>query len=514
MTIEEVEARGVDSASRRFRPWRDGAICIIDDEEPFLRLKVAGGKLSAARGTDTSVLVKDDLDVWKWHPIPPKSVSTDRAFGAFELPLAVPAVTLRAYVLPRRLLDPPAVLRMAEDIRHELGLSIWSDDVSPRTWSSASARWRPLDESDLALVRRELHGARDLLRAPSMDLGPRWVRAAGAPEVRLVPAWAQARGRALQVAVTQAEGDLRRMDERARRRLPPARAKERVEQWARRASFAEEARRLRVEVLALGAQVGTAAGLTLTPSMQRDHRLRRLLAALSPPMDEQVVMNEAALSHLPPMRLPRLFEVWCAVWLARTLRSAGFVGTAEPVTAAGGAVACCRWALVGRGIRLVLEYEPDPERVEDTPSTTCQREQSALEWAAGHSAPVGWFGLDASLSPDFGLRAEGPGGRVAFALGDATLSDPERGGKELEKIRKVDEYAKTIAWNAGGTAVMSTARTSFVLVPGPAERWSDHERLAAIRDCHLLPVHPTAADDTAGQRLRTIVDRLVRAIST
>jgi hypothetical protein len=214
--------------------------------------------------------------------------------------------------------------------------------------------------------------------------------------------------------------------------------------------------------------------------VQRDHRLRRLLAAFVPPRSNHPSVTEGSLSRYPPALLTGVFELWGAVWMVDTLRRHGFTdaGQVEVEWSAGGLLGA-RWTLQHpQGVRLVLDYEPDPVRVQpEAAPPVHERKASAFAWAARQrplDAARPFVAATEAASPDYLLRITTPMGPTLL-VGDASLTDPRFPQGGTRKTLKVADYVRTIAWETDAGLVRCHPLGGFVLFTPPQKAWADLE---------------------------------------
>jgi hypothetical protein len=101
----------------------------------------------------------------------------------------------------------------------------------------------------------------------------------------------------------------------------------------------------------------------LSPHMQRDHRLRRLLHAFAPTSRERwAEVTGEALSSSPPLKAADVFEYWCTAVLAFAARTRGW--TLESKTGRqdrpdGGVPVSHRSAFRSDDARFTIWFQPD-----------------------------------------------------------------------------------------------------------------------------------------------------------
>jgi hypothetical protein len=417
--------------------------------------------------------------------------------------------------------------QMLRDIGAELGRPIaWEQANLPvRSYVTTTPGGRIETKKLIESATAELHAVDQLHRTrvlgtrdPSADVGDDFCeQEEDTPEERLVALWAMRRLKNLtdyrQLLDKACASHIAALKVYARN---PKRAEDHEE--ALRNAKAELARAVRLVARIRGVAeqyAGVRASFELMPSMQRDHRLRRLLAAFAPATREWITDQEGRLSTLPPLKAPDFFELWGAVKLVESLRSLGWTvgsptihGTAEDWGLAG--VDACQWEATRGDERLIFDFGPRPELI-DIDAIPELHERSVDSWVWGaQQLPTDFMGLCsiAPSTPDYALRWSSAAGRVALAIGDASLADPEH--QKGDKIRDTVKYRREFAWRISEAQLVNCAPTgSFLVLPGPSEQWpASVTSLAAKQDCYLLCPTPGANPDNFTARVESLIQSL------
>jgi len=507
---------GVDGAEK-VEPWRPDTWYVIRDDHPHLDVLVRGQNAQATNKAVKFALSEPEADELRWCRWDfAADLAHNRRLGEICLALKVPkGCVLRCYVIPAALLTYRDVVVMTEDIEAELGFRAAWDvlaDRPDRSWSSPvagsfSGAFSMLSDS----VDEELHAALLIRRQPFVELGPLSMCSVPLVENALVSHWATRRSGQLYeaaITVTTALDAVTRLHQRGG---PDGRQKRLVGEATQLTLIVDrltDQRRL-VSRLISDAELGTS--IQTTPLIQRDHRLRLLLRAFAPPASEAFSEIAAARSCYPPVFLNRLWELWGAVWLARTLRSFGFQGSGT--TEALGTGIQCSWRLERDGTTIELDFEPEPVSVDyGRMPAAHQRDVPALEWAARHQELDDrrpFLALEEHSSPDYLIRITTPTERL-LVVGDACLATAAFHGNVIEGVMRhakpntVEQYRRTIGWVIDGSVVRCHLLGGFVLFPPPASNWTTFETLPGAADCMLLCPSP-GGDKNAGQRLQLLL---------
>lgn len=519
------------------QPYRAGAIYSIDDETPWLA--VGFTEKPAAKFAETARQGRmerfrdgppDGLHWWKWFPIAEDDADIGRLrrYGYYQARLHQPVqLGLQCYVWPRRFCDAASYQAMLRAIEDEFGRPIeWErtdvpirTSVLPRAGQPTDAELVQTIGSELAAVHAlERTGALAQLAEPADD---------SPPEARLVRMWAWRRladlvGLRARLAAVVSAHEAASTDsnqKRAHRRRVRA-GTARDDHTAATAVLAQVSR--------LAVRHGDSSGFLLSPAMQRDHRLRRLVRAFAPATREHwaPVLTRSVSTH-PPLKASEVFELWGVARIVRALGVLGWVVTARRYggAAIGGtstAVERHGVELARHGLRLDLEFNPGIEHVgcADAPPMHV-RQQPLLEWAHANLVASDGLFATADLTPDYAMRMWSADGRpMALAIGDATLSDPrhvadpeapnERGRTKADKLIT---YRERIGWRAGGRLLRCLPACTFMILPGPASRWQDVGALQEADCVALCPDPAVALDSDLEQRLEGLLDAMRSAAS-
>lgn len=501
-------------------PFSPDECYVITDRHPFLEFEVEGPPLIAPRTERSShsferVPSTNGIYWQKW--LLGSTLSADRRMGRFELPLQAPTgLVLQCYVVPAKLLDVADLWSMSEDVERELDYPAAWDPVPSSRVRSYVKEGRTAPRSRMAdllnTVRHELASARSLRREPPYEPGCRGL--VSVPEVALVSQWALRRGAALAQMETRLAEQIATLHGRRAEHSPQKRLNDYIQALDERERQLAELRSLRPQVMHLIDRDELYVPIPLGPIVQRDHRMRGLLVAFSPPISKVVSEQVSAWSHYPPVSLNDLFECWGSVWIIDQLRRLGFAGQADLALGID-ELDGCSWTLRRGPFEVVLDYEPHPAQLDfgALPSIE-EREVTAVEWAITRQyttpeRPL--FGSEKRCSPDYVLRIRGPGG-VALAIGDACLADPGHHQEDDAKAHVLKEYRRTILWRADGRIIRCDPFGAFVLLPGPAAGWANLEsRLRRLDVWHFYP-QPRAADP-ACPRFAQFIERLLRSVT-
>lgn len=500
---------------------------LVSDKASYLELEVVGPPLQlAAESGALGGLASVSMQVWsnnepywqKWEFGP--HVSEERRKGGFELKLRVPkGGVLRCYIVPSKLLSVVDVWSMVEAVEQELGRPVgWDPDrqIAIRSWIQLVSRGEvSMVSLLLEAVSEELGAARSLRRDPIEEIDATGALRS-APECGLVSAWAVRRGAELEHARVRIEQDISYYGRRRSEHMPVKRIDPTEQQWRTAEEQLERTRELAGTVRGHIVRDELDTPVTFGAATQRDYRLRKLLRAFAPLSSEVLSAEEGAdWSRLPPVTINRLFEYWGAVWLVRQIRSLGFEGSAD-LTLGADVLAGATWTLQRQDVRIVLDYEPHPARLNFSQLPPVdERLESSIEWAIKRQfvdEQRTIFGSRDECSPDYVLRIEGPGGRV-LAVGDASLADPEfHPTARDDKVAKVARYRNSLYWWAGARAHSCHALGSFVLLPGPTVRWSQYRANSREQDVWLLCPRPSAMDDPTSQVFTAFLEHLLDGV--
>ncbi len=508
-------------AVQEVRPFAPDDCYVITDRHPYLEFEVEGPPLTPARTgkypTFEPVPVTTGIYWQKWTL--GGQLSHDRRMGRFELPLKAPAdVVLQCYVVPEKLLGVADLWAMSEDVEREIDRpAAWDPSPGSRvhSWIHESNSPRsPSIANLLTAVRHELASARSLRRDPPCEPGRGGRTLVRVPEVALVSQWAIRRGAALARAEERMAAQQLELRRRTTEHGPQKRVDNHVQALAECERLLDELRVLRPQVMYLVDHDELRTPAPFGPILQRNHRLRSLLVAFSPPVSEIVSERVSSLSRYPPVSLNDLFECWGAVWVVAQLRNCGF--TRQTYLALGNeTLDGCTWTLRRGDVEIHVDYEPHPALLDFTGLPPLDdRTIQAVEWASArqyvsHERPL--FGSEARCSPDYVLRLRGPRG-ATMAIGDACLADPAHHQEKDSKAHVLQAYRRTILWRTDDRIVRCDPHGAFVLLPGPAEGWTELEAHTRALDVwHFYP-QPRSADPNC-PRFARFIERLLERVT-
>lgn len=520
--IKAVRIADADGAYKEL-PWDSAVRYLIRDDKPFFDVLVDGPLLQSKVDLKDASRLRDLNETHrsgaKWQRWDMETyLARFRRFGEINLQLKFPdRCELQCYIVPTAILNFRDVIAMVEDIESELGISAaWDvDSEKPeRSWSQGTDRTGAITPLELIrLTNEELVAARSIRREPFIELGPRSRRNLPLAENAIVSHWAARRCAQFRECISICSRELEVLQASSARGHAEKR-KERID--GRGLNLASLIRRLE-ELTNTVARLGNvdAELNTLvypTPLFQRDHRLRILSRAFSPPTSETISESEALRSRYPPIHLTRLWEFWGAVWLVKVLRDLGFTG--HHVTELTSAPAACSWRLQKDDVVIELDFEAEPSFVDykRVPSPH-RRSIPVLEWAALNQnldPERPFIGLEEKCSPDFLLRIT-VGDEHILIVGDATLASSKHHHKD-PKPKAVERYRRTIGWSIEGKIVRCHPMGGFVIFPPPSESWVDFETMPGTADCTLLCPGPRNAQE-AKRRLVNLLNAISPELS-
>jgi hypothetical protein len=422
------------------------------------------------------------------------SIGYERRYGRVDVEFTAPiSASFACVVHPRKYFTPATFRRMLDEIRDHYGWSIeWDASEHPVHSGTFAVGGEEDDAQLLTSVRQELQGARQWLR---MFGSGTQASAALVPEARLVAAWHVRRMKVLRTQTQRQEAFLASAAMgHGGRSISVRRRNEVREQF-------EASRALLYELMGFTEGQPLASGpFALSPHMQRDHRLRRLLHAFAPTSRERwAEVTGEALSSSPPLKAADVFEYWCTAVLAFAARTRGW--TLESKTGRqdrpdGGVPVSHRSAFRSDDARFTIWFQPD---IASTSPSGLQsmdvRMRQGIDVAAAQSGIADGLVAYGDETPDFALLLELGDGRRAFAIGDAALSDPDRRGGG-DKVERMIRYRDRVAWRVGGKTLRCHPGATFVMLPGAQETW---DRALANTPCDsiVLCADPAADPDLA-----------------
>ncbi|HEY8206803.1 MAG TPA: hypothetical protein VIG99_04930 [Myxococcaceae bacterium] len=499
---------------------------LVTDEHPELQFLVEGlplmGRSGEQRFGEIEQVLGHNPSGQSWFNWTLGEVlSKERRMGAFAYPLVAPkGQALRCYVVPTRLLDGDDYLEMVREVEQESGKPVLWDArrTAPRTWVERQRLGlRPQVDSLVQLLTTEVAAASSLARAPLEPIVGPGRRMVPPPEQALVARWASRRMHHIAVALEHVQYAARREETLRNEPMPKERRKSLDEERRHLDGLRDQLRRARRRVAAFVRPDHLGAPFSFGPLAQRDHRLRRLLAAFDPSYREiPVSTRRHSWSRLPQTTFNDLFERWGAVWIVQQLRALGFAG-GPPETSGVDRLWSARWRMARGDVQITLDYEAHPQLLTfDGLPLVSERRESAIEWAARQymlnpDRPI--FGTEQAASPDYLLRFEGPRGRT-LAVGDATLADPKwhDPNDEHNKVNKVAGYRRTLFWWTGAEVIPCDPLGAFALYPGPPDQWTALESVPRGRDVWLIAPRPRGDDVPAAARFRQFIERMLERV--
>lgn len=524
------------------RAFIPGETYDIDDEHPWLYFRIGPGKRGPIKLSDDSTgtveAVKGILpgDGWhRWCPLEKRTFSNERRFGIYLSALNHSDATLRCCLWPRRLFGRAQLSALVQAIQDELGRPVlWErSDSAVRAFVLKTAEGGLNGEELIDFVSEELRAVADLRRSRVVDddedPGPSPERVSllsgylddeSIGEKSLVSIWAAARlrqmmrlHRSLESARISHEDAVR---ESARNRMAVESREKRI---AEIRLISAKTLRMTAVLRELAERYAYArTAFQLQPSMQRDHRLRRLLAALAPKKAECLSDTTSETSSLPPLKAPDLFELWGGVSLARALKHLGWERTRLSVGHTAeewglGSVEYCQWRFTKNDEHIVLDFAPRIKVVSasDLPPMHGRREEALVRAASSLTEKDILFSINAH-TPDYTIRWSSGEAR-ALIVGDASLADPRF--QAGEKVETICNYRPFVAWFCDDGRIVRCDRggATFALLPGPRGIWEGTkvEETAAALDCYALLPEPGAdCHVDLVERLSHLLDSLPR----
>lgn len=499
----EIEIYSGTEANKNteIRPYREGEIYLVFDERPELILRCTNkGKL---KGKEIINLDKDRRLLLglqgNWHTYPVykrQKISTERGFGLSSFTLDYPKVTVSYYVIPSKILSSTHVLWMIRDIEKMFScFQIWSTDNNKmRAYVNSDESGAFIAHVTILIkyVKEELLAAQALSRTPYKEMHPNELSSVILPENNLVTSWGVKRHNELVTMESKLKVNAAELIDRSPEGMLPLRLQELNTSLDRNQLLQDEISSI---IAQLTRYIKNSPGpIELSPAMQRDYRLRKLLHAFALPKKEILTFEKNILSTLPPVLLPNLFEIWCSVVLVRWFEVLGFqVSLSCPFKdEASGQLSGAFWEMKLEDVIVTLNYETQPRRLRGIPRNS-ERSETALEWA-GRTQCVNdeLFGIVNQCTPDFIIKIRGPKG-FALAVGDATLADPEYTNDAGTKENKLNSYRYGLGWRIGEEVVACHSNGLFLMYPGPHDQWSNLEEKLSEYDCYLFS--PVASNE-------------------
>jgi hypothetical protein len=362
-------------------------------------------------------------------------------------------------------------------------------------------------------VKEELLAAQALSRSPYEEMHPNKLSFVILPENNLVTSWGVKRHNELVAMESKLKVNAAELIDRSPEGILPLRLQELNTSLDRN-------QLLRDEISSIVAQLtyyikNSPGPIELSPAMQRDYRLRKLLHAFAPPQKENLTFEKNILSTLPPILLPNLFEIWCSVVLVRWFEVLGFqVSLSCPFKdEASGQLVGSFGEMKFEDVIVTLNYEAQPRRLRGIPRNS-ERSETALEWAGRtQCANDELFGIVNQCTPDFIIKITGPKG-FALAVGDATLADPEYTNDAGTKENKLNSYRYGLGWRIEEEVIACHAKGLFLMYPGPHDQWSNLEKKLSEYDCYLFS--PVASNEFTAppESFRHMIHSLISSVSS
>jgi hypothetical protein len=506
------------------RFYTEGEVCLVFDELPELILRCTNkGKL---KGKDKEII---NLEQGKrlalgltgnWHSYPvytKKNISTERGFGFSSFTLDYPKVTVSYYVIPSKILSPIDVLWMIRDIEKMFGsFQVWSDDNNKmRAYANSNEYNAFINHTSTLIkyVKEELLAAQALTRSPYEEMQPNNLSYVILPENNLVTSWAVKRHNELVAIESKLRVNAAELRDRSPKEILPSRLQELNTRLENNSLFRDD---IGAIIAQLTRYIKDHPGfIELSPAMQRDYRLRKLLHAFAPPKKETLTFEKSMLSTLPPILLPDLFEIWCSAVLVRWLEVLGFkLSSSRPFKdETSGRLVGFIGDMLFEDIVVSLNYEVQPRRLQGIPKNS-DRTETALEWAGRtQCADDELFGIVNQCTPDFIIKITGPKG-FALAIGDATLADPEYITNAGTKENKLNTYRYGLGWRIAGETIGCHARGIFLMYPGPHNQWSKLEENLSEYDCYLFSPVPSNEFIAPPESFRHMIHSLISSVSS
>lgn len=526
-------ALGQVGGTPQIAPYHVGAIYSIDDLNPWLCIgfaKKPAAIKKVGKFDQHPIPPTADLTWWRWQPIAPeeRQIGRLRRYGHYRMELHEPRrLTLQCYVWPGRFFDPLRYQAMLAEIEHEFGRPIeWERSDAPVRSRVVPTRGQPSDAELFQTIQYELGAVHALERSgaladPAAELHE--TTFAISPETRLVAMWAWRR-----------QADLVQL----RRRQARIAAAHGVVPGDANQARAAHRRAINSTALAavrdgerLAAQVSRIASLhhhelssfELSPAMQRDHRLRRLVRAFAPVTREHwAAISTPQMSTSPPLKAPDVFELWGVARLVCALSALGWTVVQRVCTdAAFASMREPHLVELSKGkLVLSLEHNPVVHKIDCSAAPPMHvRRMALVEWANANVPGPDGLVAAADLTPDYVLRLSSvDDGPLALAIGDATLSDPKYGSEiedgsqgNMTKAEKMITYRERVGWRVRGRLIRCTPACTFVILPGPTARWTDVMSTSGVDSVLLFPDPGTPEDLDFTEGVGAIIESMQAA---
>lgn len=519
-------------------PYQAGAIYSIDDLNPWLFIGfIEGNKSLFVEKQRVGKLERhpdgpaDGLTWWRWQPLAEdnRQIGSLRRYGHYRTELHQPRrITLQCYVWPKRFCDAGQYQMMLAEIEQEFGRPIeWErSDVSIR--SRVVVRRGMASDAELLLtIRGEVRAAHMLEQSSALAESAveayELAEAAASPEARLVAMWAWRRLADL-VQMRRRQADVEHVHRANATDSNQKRSRRHNERTAVARADEREADRLAAQVSRIAdRRRRDLSSFDLSPAMQRDHRLRRLVRAFAPATREHWAATPTLqMSTSPPLKAPDVFEMWSIARMVRAIIATGWTVRRRVTSRATVAPAAEPYLveLSKEDFVLTLEHNPTIHRIDCSSAPSMhERRVPLLAWASANVPGPDGLVATSDLTPDYALRLSSVAGApLALALGDATLSDPKyvteiednsEGNKT--KADKLITYRERIGWRAGGRLIRCPPACTFIILPGPSSRWEGTANHPGVDSVLIFP-DPSAADDIeVTARVRALVETMLSA---
>lgn len=514
-------------------PWVDLGFA-LDAKTSFLADAVPAGG-TVIRCSERS---GDDVRWFRWQLWKQPAFQRRRAF--FILDSLKLRIRLKVWVKFSRIFSDAQYGSMISDIRAAFRHAVWTDSArGSLVERDVSDPYRESDSAEhfIQCVEREIRVARRLLASPHNELAPSRPGEAGPsaslgltiskdlPENHLVDLWCAKRTRDLTRSLDHLGAEhatiVEALIERGSDPKDARRAHLRTDQESLEL-LKMRALRLRRDVMILQPSRAPRA-LSITPRMLRNPDLRLLLGALGSHPERPAVLHTATYSTFAERTVPEQFELWGAIALGKALQALGWESRGGPSLRTGTGKTLrplerVTWMFAHGEETLRLIYEPHAlqptigSNLPDGPRLS-RLQRAASTFGAARREVL--FSSGSYPSPDYVLFFRNKGGGAA-SVGDASFSDLEHirqnpGDDSVpDKVRKISlKYAAHLGFLSDGDSFAISRVASFVVLPGPAEAWSQFGATQDALDEHdiaLLGAEPPcdASNSSWPTYLRTI----------
>ncbi|MBK7536855.1 MAG: hypothetical protein IPI49_16125 [Myxococcales bacterium] len=506
-----------------------GAIYAIDDSHPVVfisfnqNLKTLPDNITkpSIREIPDSVRAdSNDRTWWRWTPLGhPKDTGRERRYGHWTIEVSNPKLKFQCYIFPGLFFTRQAYRRLLDETEETFGVPLeWDQRSHPTRVAVMKQRGRPSIPERIETIRSEMNAVEVLERIGILQAESQVTAEQSTEEERLLSLWsfrrlqdlAAMQQELLQGAMNGSDLNQRRIERRSEVKDQRQKDEDAARLLIARIGRVWERRRHDLGVF------------SLTPTMQRDHRLRRLMQAFSPEVRESWATDErAARSTSPPLKAPDTFELWGAARLVRAACALGWnLERLDIITGMEeNGISRASFRFHRDGYSLSLEYKPDIDtRLGQEQPGMHVRRRPLLEVVASH-LPEETDRLISTddLEPDYCIKMAFPEGEAfAFAIGDATLSDPRRAGKREdavhEKVNKVEKYQRRIVWRRHRQTIECSC--TFVVLPGPHLKWRDAANMNGYDSVLLFPDPEIEVDLDMRDRLKSVLEIMISSVAS